>query len=144
MGCVTNADGEINFRVEVCSGCSLTDVEIKNSAGYVVWNACASGCTVTQISNNGWVNATGLLPGVYTITVTDCNGCDTTFTVTINSTNLAGGCMDNGAMDNTPNTGYANNQPASATNTGWGSFLPGYAAGNYDPNANMDDGSCTY
>ena len=56
------------------------------------------------------------------------------------------GCMDNG---NNP-AGYINNlgdtDPATfdPTQTGFGSFVPGQEADNYDATATEDDGSCTY
>ena len=135
--CLPNSDGGIRFKLEVCQ-CACADVEIKDANGNVVWAAsCVSNNVITGPT-------TGLPPGVYTITITDCNSCDSTFTITVNSTNVTAGCMDNGSMDNTVNTGYANNQPVSPTNTGWGSFTPGFAAANYDPFATCDDGTCSY
>ena len=97
-----------------------------------------SSASYTYAWSNGATtqNVTGLGMGPISATITDCNGCISTWSGFV-AANVVNGCTDPNASNYDP---LANTDDGSCTYPGCTDSL----ATNFDANANLDDSSCTY
>ena len=97
-----------------------------------------SGASYTYAWSNGATtqNVSGLGMGPISATITDCNGCTSTWSGFV-AANVVNGCTDPNASNYDP---LANTDDGSCTYPGCTDSL----ATNFDPNANLSDSSCTY
>ena len=97
-----------------------------------------SGGTYTYAWSNGATtqDVSSLGMGPIAVTITDCNGCTSTWSGFV-AANVVNGCTDPNASNFDP---LANTDDGSCTYPGCTDSL----ATNFDPTANLDDSSCTY